>query len=67
MNKEMASEQHIDHSAPLERDGTVERWLREDVAPAYDAMKADPSRGIPADEVFAALHMRHIQRLKDSA
>ena len=42
-----------------ERDGAVERWLREEVAAAYDAMKVDPSRGIPADDVFAAIRARH--------
>jgi antitoxin ParD1/3/4 len=29
-----------------ERDAAVERWLREEVAPACDAMGADPARGI---------------------
>ena len=47
-----------------ERDGAVERWLREDVAAAYDAMKADPSRGIPAEDVFAAVRARHAERVK---
>jgi antitoxin ParD1/3/4 len=41
-----------------ERDAAVERWLREEVAPAYDAMKADPSRGIPAADAFAAAKAR---------
>ena len=27
-----------------ERDAAVEQWLRDEVAPAYDAMKADPGR-----------------------
>ena len=47
-----------------ERDAAVERWLREDVAPIYDAMKADPSRGRPADEVFARIQTRHVKRSK---
>ncbi len=42
-----------------ERDEAVERWLREDVAPVYDAMKADPARAIPATKVFDALKARH--------
>lgn len=50
-----------------ERDAAVERWLREEVAPAYDAMKADPARGIPIDQVFDAVRARHAQRLKRSA
>lgn len=47
-----------------ERDAAVERWLREDVAPVYDAMKADPSRGISAEAAFAAVRTRHAARLK---
>ena len=47
-----------------ERDAAVERWLREDVAPAYDAMKADPSRGIAAADAFAAVRTRHAARGK---
>ena len=37
------------------RDMAVENWLREQVAPAYDAMKADPSRGRSASDVRATL------------
>ncbi|MEA2902643.1 MAG: antitoxin ParD1/3/4 [Alphaproteobacteria bacterium] len=47
-----------------ERDAAVERWLRDDVAPIYDAMKADPSRAIPAKKVFAKIRARHAARLK---
>jgi antitoxin ParD1/3/4 len=47
-----------------ERDQAVERWLREEVAPAYDAMKARPSRGIPAAKVFATIRTRHGKRVK---
>ncbi len=50
-----------------ERDAAVERWLREEVVPVYDAMKADPSRGIRAEKVFAELRARHSARLKDKA
>ena len=35
-----------------ERDAAIERWLREEVAPTYDAMKADPTRAIPLEEAF---------------
>ena len=45
-----------------ERDAAVERWLREDVAAAYDAVAADPARVIPADDVRAALLSRHAER-----
>jgi len=45
-----------------ERDAAVERWLREDVVAAYDALQADPSRAIPANQVFTALRARHQDR-----
>ncbi|CAH2802870.1 MAG: KluA regulatory protein [uncultured Caballeronia sp.] len=37
------------------RDRVVESWLREQVGPAYDALKADPSRALTVDQVRAAL------------
>lgn len=46
-----------------ERDAAVERWLLEEVAPTLDAMKADPSRAIPAKDAFAAVR-RHAARNK---
>jgi antitoxin ParD1/3/4 len=36
-----------------ERDEAMEQWLRKEVAATFDAMQADPSRGIDADKVFA--------------
>ena len=45
-----------------ERDAAIERWLRDEVAPAYDRMKADPKRGIPASEAFAKIRTCHTQR-----
>ena len=50
-----------------ERDGAVERWLREDVAPAYDRIKANPKRGIAAGKVFTEIRARHARRLKAKA
>lgn len=47
-----------------ERDAAVERWLHEEAGPAYDAMMADPSRAIPANNVFAAIKARHASRRK---
>jgi antitoxin ParD1/3/4 len=41
------------------RDRAMEDWLREKVAPAYDALKADPSRAISADHVRATLSAQH--------
>lgn len=35
-----------------ERDTVVERWLREEAAPAYDVHKANPAKAVPlADAV----------------
>lgn len=48
-----------------ERDEAIERWLREEVVPVYDAIEADPSLGIPAAQVRAELRDHHLQRLKD--
>ena len=45
-----------------EHDEEVERWLREEVAPAYDEHMRDPSRAIPIDEVFAGLEARYRER-----
>lgn len=36
-----------------ERDAAVEKWLRQEVIGVCDAMQSDPSRAIPADQVFA--------------
>jgi antitoxin ParD1/3/4 len=51
-------------SSGNDRDAAVERWLREAVAASYDAMKADPSRGIDAKTVFAEIRARHALRSK---
>ena len=37
------------------RDQAVEAWLRGEVAESYDALVADPSRGVDADELRARL------------
>ena len=47
-----------------ERDAAIEKWLREEVAPTYDKMKADPSRGVSSEEVAASVQSRHEQRLR---
>lgn len=41
--------------ALMARDRAVESWLHDQVGPAHDALKADPSRGISIDEVRARL------------
>jgi putative addiction module CopG family antidote len=41
------------------RDRAVEDWLRSVAAPIHDAMKADPSRGIPMENVRSRLAAEH--------
>jgi antitoxin ParD1/3/4 len=52
----------------LEQSNAItEDWLRSEVAPVYDAYHADPSRGIPAEEVFDELRAHHERRTEKSA
>lgn len=55
------------YRALQERDAAVERWLRDEVTPTYDAMQADPGRGLSADQVTAALSARHAARKKKAS
>lgn len=50
-----------------ERDAAIERWLREDVAAAYDAIQDNPERAIPAKQVFDELRTRHADKIKRDA
>lgn len=45
--------------ARLARDRAVESWLQGQVGPAYDALKADPSRAVSANQVRARLAGEH--------
>jgi antitoxin ParD1/3/4 len=45
--------------ALLARDRVVEAWLHNQVGPAYDALKANPSRAVTADQVRARLAAEH--------
>ena len=45
--------------ALLARDKAVEHWLQTQVAPAYDALLADPSRALSAEQVRARLKQAH--------
>lgn len=45
--------------ALLARDRAVENWLHQQVGPAFDALKADPSRAVTADQVRARLAAEH--------
>jgi len=39
----------------MARDRALESWLREQVAPAHDALKADPSRAVSLKQVRARI------------
>jgi len=45
--------------ALMARDRAVDAWLQQSVAPAYDAIKADPSRAVTADNVRVRLASEH--------
>ncbi len=46
------------------RDEAVERWLHDEVAPAYDRLKEDPSRALSAQSVFDEVRAHHADQLK---
>jgi len=43
----------------LARDRAVDLWLREEVGPAYDALKADPARAVSVKKVRERLASEH--------
>lgn len=45
--------------AMMARDRAVDNWLKQEVAPAYDALKADPARAVTADQLRATLEAEH--------
>lgn len=45
--------------ALADRDAALERWLREEVVPVVEEMKAHPERAIPAKQVFDELRKRY--------
>ncbi len=49
------------------RDAEIDRWLNTEVANAYDALQANPSSAIPAEEVFASIRAEHAARVKHPA
>lgn len=43
----------------IARDRAMETWLRNQVAPAYDALKASPDRAVTVDRVRKRLAAEH--------
>ena len=44
-----------------ERDAAVERWLRDEVVPVYDSMKADPERKLSSKSVLSEARALHLE------
>ena len=51
--------------ALLAQDRAVERWLKDQVGPAFDALKANPSRAVEIKSVRARLTAEH-EKLSNS-
>lgn len=45
--------------ALMARERAMERWLNDQAGPAYDALKADPSRAVSAAQVKARIAAEH--------
>ncbi|MEI6460099.1 MAG: type II toxin-antitoxin system ParD family antitoxin [Pseudomonadota bacterium] len=43
----------------MARDRAMEQWVRDQVGPAYDALKADPTRAVSGTRVRARLAAEH--------
>lgn len=52
-------------SGLMARDRAIERWLRSEVAAAYDEIKANPSKALTPDEVRASLAEARKRRAAD--
>jgi putative addiction module CopG family antidote len=48
--------------ALLAQDRAVESWLYNQVGPAYDALKANPSRAVTADQIRKRLAVEHAKK-----
>ena len=48
--------------ALLERDATLEQWLREEVVPGHQEYLADRSKGVPAEAVLDRIKARRAAR-----
>ena len=44
------------------RDAAVDKWLRDEIAKSCDEYAADPSIGIPADDIMARLRASYRAR-----
>lgn len=49
---------------PKNASDAMDDWLRQKVAPTYDAMKADPARAVSVESAFGLVRDRHAERIK---
>ena len=45
--------------ALMARDRAVDKWLMEEVGPAFDALRANPARAVTVDQLRATLAAEH--------
>jgi antitoxin ParD1/3/4 len=50
----------------LDRDVALEKWLRTEVVKSLEEYEADPSSGIPADQILARIGTRTARDVKKS-
>jgi hypothetical protein len=60
-------EAKYDYIVDADYEKAVERWLRDEVAPAYYRMKSDSKRGVSAGKVLSDIRARHASRSKAKA
>jgi antitoxin ParD1/3/4 len=48
--------------ALLERDAAFDQWLRDEVVAGHEEYLADPSKGIPAEDILARIKARRAAR-----
>jgi len=48
----------------IEQDEALERWLREEVVAGHAEYLADPSKGVPADDIMPRLKARRAAKSK---
>lgn len=46
----------------LARDAAIEKWLQEEVVKSYDECEADPTLGIPAEQIVARIRSQYRKR-----
>jgi antitoxin ParD1/3/4 len=48
------------------RDAALEAWLRDEAAKSYDEFVADPSIGVPGEDVMARVRVSYRKRVEKS-